>query len=119
MEKFGTFITTLRLDRGITLREFSKRTGIDPSNWSKIERSIMPPPKSKSAVESVLAAIGIERGTEEYNMALDMAMFQAIPEDFVAEKEILNELPVFFRTVRGEKPSEEDLQKLIEYLKHE
>jgi len=117
MEKFGNYITTLRLSKGITLREFCRRTGFDPSNWSRIERSVISPPKSKKTIESILDSIGIERGTEEYNTALDLGLLESIPEDFVEEKNVLKELPVLFRTVRGGIPSEEDLQKLVEFLK--
>lgn len=119
MEKFGNYITTLRTSRGITLREFCRRTGFDPSNWSKVERSIISPPKSKKTIELVLDAMGIERGTEEYNIALDLGFLESIPEDFLEEKNVLRKLPVLFRTVRGEIPSSDDLQKLIDFLKHE
>jgi transcriptional regulator with XRE-family HTH domain len=119
MEKFGNYITNLRISRGITLREFCRRNGLDPSNWSKVERSVLAPPKSKITIESILASMGIEKDTEEYNTTIDLGLLESIPEDYIAEKNVLKELPVLFRTVRGKKPSSEDLQKLIEYLKHE
>jgi transcriptional regulator with XRE-family HTH domain len=119
MEKFGNYIATLRISRGITLREFCRRTGFDPSNWSKIERSVSSINKSKATIESILAAIGIEKGTEEYNTALNIGLLESIPDDFSEEKNVLMELPVLFRTVRGEVPSEEDLQKLVDFLKHD
>jgi len=119
MKKFGSYITDLRTSRGITLREFCRRTNWDPSNWSKVERSVLSPPKSKTTIESILDAIGIEKGTEEYNTALDLGFLESIPEDFYEERNVLRELPVLFRTVRGKKPTEEDLQKLIDFLRHE
>jgi transcriptional regulator with XRE-family HTH domain len=117
MEKFGNYFSDLRTSRGITLREFCRRTNIDPSNWSKVERSVISPPRSKRTIESALEAIEVDKNSEEYNIALDLGLLETIPDDFVAEKAILRELPVFFRTVRGEIPKEEDLQKLIEFLK--
>ena len=119
MKKFGKYITELRISRGITLREFCRRNGLDPSNWSKIERSVAPPPRSKKTIESILDSMDIEKGTEDYNDALDLGLLESIPEDFIEEKNILKELPVLFRTVRGKKPSSEDLKRLIEFLKHE
>ena len=119
MEKFGAYITELRTTRGITLREFCRRNNLDPSNWSKIERSVISPPKSKKTIESILDSIGIEQGSEEYNTALDLGLLESIPEDFIEERNVLKELPVLFRTVRGKKPSSEDLQRLIEFLKNE
>ena len=47
MLTFGEFIKQLRLQNRITLREFCRLAGIDPSNWSKIERGMLQPPKSK------------------------------------------------------------------------
>jgi len=40
-----------------------------------------------------------------------------IPEDLYSDEEVLSALPVFFRTVRGDKPTREELDKLIELLK--
>jgi len=119
MEKFGSYIATLRTSRGITLREFCRRTGFDPSNWSKIERSVISINKSKATIEFILNAIGIQKGSEEYNTALNIGLLESIPDDFNEEKSILMELPVLFRTVRGEVPSEEDLQKLVDFLKQD
>jgi len=119
MERFGTYISNLRISKGLTLREFCRRSGFDPSNWSKIERSLLPPPRSKKVIEMVLGTIGVENGSDDYNTLLDLALLESIPEDFVSEREILRELPVFFRTARGETPSEEDLQKLIDFLKNQ
>lgn len=46
-KKFAEYIKDLRVEKEITLREFCKISGLDPSNWSKIERGIHAPPKSK------------------------------------------------------------------------
>ncbi|MCX6225295.1 MAG: helix-turn-helix transcriptional regulator [Bacteroidia bacterium] len=119
MEKFGSFISNLRMSRGITLREFCRRTGLDPSNWSKVERSVLPPPKSKHSIVEILETLGFAKGSEEYNTAMDLSILESIPEDFQEERALLMELPVFFRTVRGEKPTEDDLLKLVDYLRKE
>jgi len=52
MRKFGEYIKDLRVEKEITLREFCKTAGLDPSNWSKIERGIHTPPKSKEVLET-------------------------------------------------------------------
>lgn len=46
----------------------------------------------------------------------DLAALSSIPDGLV-EEEILEQLPVFFRTVRGEKPSEEELRNLIKKIR--
>src|SRR4030042_4730552 len=56
---FGTFIKNKRIEKGLTLREFCRKAKLDPSNWSKIERGIFPPPKSRPVLEEIAAAVGL------------------------------------------------------------
>jgi hypothetical protein len=49
-------------------------------------------------------------------MVLDLAALSSIPEGLI-ESEILNQLPVFFRPVGGEKSSEEELSELVKKIK--
>ena len=44
---FGKFIKERRIEKGLTLREFCKLIEVDASNWSKIERGLLSPPKSE------------------------------------------------------------------------
>jgi len=43
----------------------------------------------------------------------ELAAIDAIPSDLIPEEYILEKLPVFFWTVRGQKPTEEDLKNLF------
>ncbi len=40
-----------------------------------------------------------------------------IPKDVMENEELLEALPVFFRTARGEKPDAEELRQLVQLLK--
>ena len=40
-----------------------------------------------------------------------------IPKDLLSDQEVLKALPMFFRTVRSEKPTAEELEKLIERIR--
>ena len=44
MQKLGKTLKELRLKRDLSLREICRKSGYDPSNWSKVERGLMPPP---------------------------------------------------------------------------
>jgi ribosome-binding protein aMBF1 (putative translation factor) len=46
-EMFGEFIKERRVAKGISLREFCKRMETDASNWSKVERGLLAPPRMK------------------------------------------------------------------------
>jgi hypothetical protein len=37
----------------------------------------------------------------------------------VSDEQVLDKLPVFFRTIRGEKPSRKELEELIRIMKEE
>ena len=116
---FGEFIKTLRLDRDIGLREFCRRLAIDASNWSKVERGILPPPQDDEKLDKIAEVLNIEKGTEIYKELTDKAAIDAgiIPKDLLSDQETLNSLPMFFRTVRIEKPTADELEKLIEKIR--
>ncbi|MDL1981033.1 MAG: helix-turn-helix domain-containing protein [Deltaproteobacteria bacterium] len=116
---FGEFIKTLRLDRDIGLREFCRQLSIDASNWSKIERGILPPPQGDEKLDQIAEVLGIKKISELYNELKDKAAIDAgiIPKDILSDQETLNLLPMFFRTVRSEKPTAEEIEKLIEKIR--
>jgi len=117
MKTFGEFIKTLRLEREISLREFCRVAGIDTSNWSKIEREILPPPKSKELLESIRQTLSLSETSDEYQTLKELAVIAHIPTDILDNQTVINKLPVFFRTLRGDKPMEKELDNLIRLLK--
>lgn len=119
MKNFGEYISSLRMERELTLREFCKINNLDPSNWSKVERSKLPPLKSKESIVQIMKSLGIGEDSPECNQAIDLAMLGSIPDGLIENKELLNELPIFFRTVRGETLEDEDYDRLINFLKRE
>ena len=118
---FGEFIKERRINKGISLREFCKRTEIDASNWSKVERGLLPPPQDEERLKTIAQVLGIKVNSTLWKELKDMANIDAgiIPQDILSDKKVLNSLPVFFRTVRSEKPTPEELDKLIAIIKKE
>jgi transcriptional regulator with XRE-family HTH domain len=118
MKTFGEYIFDLRRKNRITLREFCRITNSDPSNWSKVERGILQPPKSNEVLDEMAKALKLEKGTEEYNLLFDLAAIAFIPRNLVLQdEEMLDKLPIFFRTLRGNKPTEEELETILKLLK--
>jgi transcriptional regulator with XRE-family HTH domain len=113
---FANFIRFKRIDAGLTLREFCRHSGFDASNWSKVERGLLTPPQSKRVLNEIAVNLNIKEGSQEYKEMIDLAALSSIPEDLI-ESEILEQLPVFFRTVRGEKLTEEELKTLLNKIK--
>lgn len=119
MDTFGGFIKKTRIKNLLTLREFCRKANVDPSNWSKIERGLFPPPKSKQVLQEIANILNLEEESEEYNTLFDLAAISYIPPDLISDRAIVEKLPVFFRTIRGEKPTRRELEELIKILKEE
>jgi transcriptional regulator with XRE-family HTH domain len=114
---FGEFIKKRRLDQGISLREFCRLMDIDPSNWSKVERGVISPPQDEMKLRKIAEILKIQDRTSLWHEMKDMAKIDVggIPDDIRSDSKILNSLPIFFRTLRNEKP--EDLDRLIDFIR--
>ena len=118
---FGEFIKERRIAKSIGLREFCKRLEIDASNWSKIERGLLAPPQDGGRLRKIARVLEIKIGSSLWKEMKDKANIDAgiIPEDILSDEKVLTSLPMFFRTIRSEKPTPEDLDKLIDMIKKE
>lgn len=118
---YGEFIKQRRIDKGITLREFSKLIEVDASNWSKTERGLLAPPQDEEKLKKIAEILNIEDGSETWEKMKDMANIDAgiIPEDIRSDERIVKALPMFFRTMRSDKPTAEELDKLIDMIRKE
>ncbi len=117
MKTFTDTIKYLRLQKKLTLRDFCEQVGIDPSNWSKIERGVNPPPSDVGVLERLADFFGLA-GADKLAL-LDAAALQRreIPPD-VADSAILQRaLPAFFRAARGHELTESELQSLAEDIR--
>jgi transcriptional regulator with XRE-family HTH domain len=120
-QMFGEFIKKRRIDKGFGLREFCKQIEMDASNWSKVEREVLSPPQDEEKLRAIAQALGIKLGSNEWKEMKDLANIDAgiIPADILSDKQVLDSLPMFFRTIRSEKPTPEELDKLINIIRKE
>jgi transcriptional regulator with XRE-family HTH domain len=118
---FGEFIKERRINKGISLREFCKRVEIDASNWSKVERGLLAPPQDEERLRKIARVLDIKFGSALWKEMKDKANIDAgiIPNDILLDEKVLNSLPMFFRTIRSEKPTPEELDKLINMIRKE
>ena len=116
---FGEFVKNKRLAIGLSLRKFCDIAEIDPSNWSKIERDRLPVTDDRDQLEKIAKVLNLKIGEKDWQKFFDLAYISKgiIPKYVYSDEEVLNALPVFFRTARGEKPSQEELDKLLDLLK--
>lgn len=118
---FGDYVKEKRLIKKISLRQFARELGEDPSNWSKIERGTASAPQDETKLAKIATVLGIKKNSEEWNHLFDMAKIDAgrIPDYLMSDKEILKSLPAFFRTVGSIKPKPEEIEKLIDIIRKE
>ncbi|MBI2471546.1 MAG: hypothetical protein HYV59_09940 [Planctomycetes bacterium] len=116
---FGEFSKARRIANRKTLRQFCIENGLDAGNISKLERGLLPPPQSKEKLEEYAGYLKIKKGSDDWYTFFDLAAAETgrIPEDIMAKAKIADKLPILFRTLRGQKVSEENLEKLIKMLK--
>ena len=117
--KFGEMVKDLRLARKQTLRQFCYEFGHDPSNWSKMERGVNPPPRDEITLSRWAADLGLASGSSTWNAFMDAAAVGRglIPKDIMGDDELLKKLPVLFRTVRGADLDDSRLDDLIETIR--
>ena len=72
-------------------------------------------------MRKIARVLEIKIGSSLWKEMKDKANIDAgiIPEDILSDEKVLNSLPMFFRTIRSEKPTPEDLDKLIAMIKKE
>lgn len=114
---FGDTLKELRIRKRLTLRDCAAVLQVDPSNWSKLERSITPAPKDIAILESWAEFFGITG--EEKSDFFDLAALSRnqIPEDIADDARVMQALPAFFRAVRGKELEGDKLDQFIEDLR--
>ncbi len=116
---FGEFFKKKRLELGKTLRQFCLENKLDPGNISKLERGLLPPPISEEKLKHYAECLKIKKGSDDWYDFFDIAHASAgrIPEEILSDKDLLPKLPLVFRTLRGQKLTKEQLNKLAEEVK--
>lgn len=117
---FGEYFAELRRRyTGKSLRQFCSDHGFDPGNISKMERGKLPPPQSSEILERYASALGLEEGSDGWYEFFDRAAASRgeIPPDLLNDADLVQSLPILFRTLRGSRVSDEQLSRLAEILR--
>ena len=79
----------------------------------------MPPPQDREILSRYATALDVKEGSDEWYLFFDLAAADRgiIPQDIMDDDELVRELPAFFRTLRGQKPTEDEMRRVIEKIK--
>jgi transcriptional regulator with XRE-family HTH domain len=115
---FGQFLKEKRLALDLRLRELARRVEMQPSNYCNVEADVLPPPPADT-LEKLSQALGMAKGTSDYETFHDLAAAgrDEIPADvekIIKENELI---PAMLRTVEYEQVSKQQLRGIIEDLR--
>ena len=116
---FGEFFKEKRIALGITLRNFCREHGLDPGNISRLERGRLRAPQKRETLERYAKCLSIERGSDDWYEFFDLAAVERerIPEDLLSDEDVVDKLPILFRTLRGQQVSEDKLEQLVRMIR--
>ena len=117
--RFGEFFKQKRHATGKTLRAFCVENGLDPGNLSKLERGLLPAPQKREMLQRYARLLKIKKGSDDWYQFFDLAAADAgqIPKDILEDAEVLERLPILFRTLRGQTVPDRDLDKLVRLIR--
>ncbi len=110
-ERFGEMFKRLRIAKGESLRSFCLSNGYDPGNISKTERGKLAPPESEALLAGYAESLGLKKGSDDWIAFFDRAAAERgrLPADLLLnDEELVNKLPVLFRSMREADPLSED-----------
>lgn len=116
---FGELIKSRRVEIGKTLRVFCAEHGFDPGNISKLERGRLLPPASEEKLSDYADALELKPNTTAWREFFDYAAAARgeIPADLLSDDALVGKLPVLFRTLRGERVDQDQLDELIDRIR--
>lgn len=111
---FGALLKDIRIAKGLTLRECCAQLGVDPSNWSKLERGITPAPKDPAILENWADALGLTDAKRREFIDIAALSRHELPADIASDERVLAALPAFFRAARGSELDDAALRQFVE-----
>lgn len=102
-----------------TVRQFAKDNGYDVAYISRLENGITMPPKDSDKLTKLGLALGIAKGSSEWQEFLDLASMakNELPIDLQDDERAVAMLPAFYRTLRNEKLDKEEAEKLLKLIR--
>ena len=114
---FGSYLKKLRLEKGLGLRAFAHKIGLDPSFLCNIEHGKLKHPRGSEKLLKMAKVLGLEENSDEWNMFFDLSADQPdrIPADIAGFVKALP-IPLLVRTVKGKKLTKKQLMQLTSFV---
>jgi len=118
-KSFGEYFKKKRLEQNLSLREFCLKYGYDPGNISRMERGLLAPPRNREKLVEYANALNLVEDSDDWIEFFDLAYAcrGEIPSEILKDEDLVKKLPLFFRTMRGEKLSDEKLKEIANIIR--
>jgi len=95
--------------------------GVEPGNYSKMERGLLPAPKDEAKLEPYRRALSLADDSPEWRELARLSSLSRgeIPHRVLSDKELVGKLPALFRSLEGEAVDEEVLDELVAAIRRE
>ena len=112
---FGDFFKAKRHALGVTLRDFCLKHHLDPGNLSRLERGLLPPPQDRKRLEAYAKFLELKQGSEDWDTFFDVAAAAKgrLPDELLEDEALVAKLPLVFRTLRGKRLTDKQLDALL------
>lgn len=110
---FGEKLKEIRLNiKKVGITQFAKEIGMNPSDYSDIERGYVPPPENEEWIEKILFAL-----VGENNMKSRAELYYYWKEPFRMQKMPENFIPgIFLHHSDGSRLTNEQLESFVEFM---
>jgi transcriptional regulator with XRE-family HTH domain len=115
---FGEFFREMLISKEMSLREVARRSGIDASNLSKMERGVAYPPQKREILQKLARALFLDE--EETRRLIELAALVngMIPEDLENVKKN-KAIPMLLRAIDNKQLDEKQTAELARLIEEE
>lgn len=118
MNVFGEYMKEMLIKRSISLRELARRTKMDASNLSKIERGKAYPPQKEQTLQKLAEALQLSSEEKQRFFELAALANGMIPEELEHVRKN-KAIPLLLRAINNKQLQEQHIKKLAEMVEKE
>ncbi len=115
---FGEYMADKMKTLSLSLREVSRRSGIDAANLSRIERGVVYPPQKPETLKKLAGALGLNQKETKRFFDLAAAANGVVPQD-LSHVRRSPAIPLLLRAIDNRRLSEAEIENLAKAIEQE
>lgn len=115
---FGEYLRDQMTEKNLSLREVARRSGIDASNLSKMERGKVFPPQKRATLDNLAKALELDESGRKRIIELSAFVNGIVPEELEHVREN-KAIPLLLRAINNKQLDEAQVKKLVDIIEEE